>query len=180
MSGRFVMPVKIQVSVTFGYSHGSAGLLRLVETAHLCLARLGRCVVEAQVRAELEQELRAIDAKWRSQVSEEAKLALGKELKAIDAKWRSQVSEEAKLALGKELKAIDTKWQSRIAEEAKLELARIAKELKRAAERAKGNGRAAQQAALSLCLVFVPGRFGVAILLRTRLLEYSSGDPRPV
>ncbi|MFV9893567.1 MAG: hypothetical protein AB8U48_03490 [Anaplasma ovis] len=131
------MPVKIQVSVTFGYSHGSAGLLRLVETAHLCLARLGRCVVEAQVRAELEQELRAIDAKWRSQVSEEAKLALGKELRAIDAKWRSQVSEEAKLALGKELKAIDTKWRSQVAKEAKLELARIAEELKRAAERCK-------------------------------------------
>ena len=36
------------------------------------------------------------------------------------------------------------------------------------------------RAELSLCLVFVPGRFGVAILLCARLLEYSSGDPRPV
>ena len=80
-------------------------------------------------------ELRTIDAKWRPQVSEEAKLALGKELRAIDAKWRPQVSEEARLALGKELRAIDAKWQSRIAEEAQRELARLANEFLAAAKK---------------------------------------------
>ncbi|MFV9881932.1 MAG: hypothetical protein AB8U31_03710, partial [Anaplasma ovis] len=92
---------------------GLGAVVAALEAA-VVLGEAAKAILATVDRAVLEQELRTIDAKWRPQVSEEAKLALGKELKAIDAKWRSQVSEEAKLALGKELKAIDTKWRPEV------------------------------------------------------------------
>ncbi|MFV9921609.1 MAG: hypothetical protein AB8U72_02830, partial [Anaplasma ovis] len=51
--------------------------------AAVALGEAAKALLATVDRAELEQELRAIDAEWRPQVSEEAKLALGKELKAI-------------------------------------------------------------------------------------------------